>query len=113
MQDNKVYLAVLSASLFGVSMPVIAEPDAQAPAALRSMEDARVVVRVRSSLLTDALVSGLDIQVVSEQGVVYLSGLASEAEQQRATALALAVPGVRAVRNHIEVIRSGAAVQPH
>lgn len=111
MQDNKVYLAVLSASLFGVSIPVIAESEPPLPANVRQVSDSRLAMQVKASLLTDSLVSGLDIHVVSDQGVIYLSGTVSEAEQKRATELAHAVPGVREVRSRLDIIRTGEALR--
>lgn len=104
MQDGKVYMAVLTASLFGVSMPVFADGGSRSDAA-DYIKDSRLTTLVRTALLTDSFVSGLDIKVASDDGVVYLSGIASEPEKQRARILALAVLGVKDVRNNIQPLQ--------
>lgn len=107
MQDGKIYMAVLAASLFGVSMPVIAESNvSDKESATRFIDDAALTTRVKTALLTDSSVSALDIKVTTEGGVVYLSGIASETEQQRARELALAIVGVKDVRTQIAPLPS-------
>ena len=108
MQDGKVYMAVLAASLFGVSIPVIADGCGPRDEVGRNDDDARLVQRVKATLLSSGLSIGLaksmDIRVSSDEGVVYLSGLAGGEEKRRAGELAAAVPGVRDVRNNIELL---------
>lgn len=108
MQDGKVYMAVLAASLFGVSIPVFADGRDQRDEATRADDDARLAVRVKATLLNSGLsvglAKGMDIRVSSDEGVIYLTGLAGGDEKRRAEELALAVPGVREVRNNIEVL---------
>lgn len=67
--------------------------------------DAWISSKVKSKLLADPEVSGLDIQVETFNGVVQLSGfVASEAQIQEAIKLTRSVEGVREVENKLEVV---------
>jgi osmotically-inducible protein OsmY len=59
---------------------------------------------VKSSLLASASVQGTRVKVVTENGVVYLMGLASSAEAQRAIEKTTGVSGVQRVVNLFEII---------
>jgi len=68
------------------------------------VDDTTLTTKVKSTLLQDPAVSGLDINVETFKGEVQLSGFANtEAERQRAAALASKVPGVVAVTNDIRL----------
>jgi len=69
--------------------------------------DATITAMVKSRLLANTRVSGLDIQVTTVNNVVTLNGTARSAEEKRiAGRLAIATPGVSAVKNTIK-IKSG------
>ena len=68
------------------------------------IDDTTLTSKVKTSLLQDPEVSGLAINVETFKGEVQLSGFANtEAERQRAAALASKVPGVVAVTNDIRL----------
>ncbi len=68
------------------------------------IDDTALSTRVKTILLQDPQVSGLAINVETFKGEVQLSGFAtSEAERQRAAALASSVVGVQAVTNDIRL----------
>lgn len=68
------------------------------------IDDSTLTTKVKTTLLQDPQVSGLGINVETFKGEVQLSGFANtEAERQRAAALARKVPGVVAVTNDIRL----------
>jgi hyperosmotically inducible periplasmic protein len=68
------------------------------------VDDTALTTKVKTALLQDPEVSGLAINVETFKGEVQLSGFANtEAERQRAAALAKKVPGVVAVTNDIRL----------
>ena len=68
------------------------------------IDDTTLTSKVKTTLLQDPQVSGLAINVETFKGEVQLSGFANtEAERQRAAALASKVPGVVAVTNDIRL----------
>ena len=68
------------------------------------IDDTTLTSKVKSTLLQDPAVSGLDINVETFKGKVQLSGFANtEAERHRAATLAKSVPGVVAVTNDIRL----------
>lgn len=72
--------------------------------AVSSADDASVTAKVKSALLADEQVKGLQINVDTAGGKVVLSGTAkSDTEKQRAEQLAMQVEGVRGVQNNIAV----------
>lgn len=69
-----------------------------------SMQDAAITARVNAALMSDAQLSGLHIEVQTQQGTVTLRGSAPDALAiARATELASAVEGVTSVVNEIKV----------
>jgi osmotically-inducible protein OsmY len=68
------------------------------------VDDTTITTRVKTKFAEDQAVAASRIQVETLKGVVQLSGFAtSEAERQRAAQIAAATPGVKQVRNSIEV----------
>jgi hyperosmotically inducible periplasmic protein len=62
------------------------------------VDDSAITTKVKSSFLTDPMVSALSISVETTRGVVHLQGIVnSEQERQRAIQLAQAVGGVKQV----------------
>jgi hyperosmotically inducible periplasmic protein len=71
-----------------------------------AMTDAAVTAAVKSKLLADATVSGLSINVDTNDGVVTLKGRAkTKAESDRAVMLARQTDGAKRVVNNIEIAR--------
>jgi hypothetical protein len=67
-------------------------------------DDSSVSTRVRTVLLNDTQVNGGTINVTASNGVVTLSGrVRSEAERERAVALARQTSGVSDVRSELSV----------
>jgi osmotically-inducible protein OsmY len=68
------------------------------------VDDATISTRVKARMAEDPAVSAMRLQVETLNGTVQLSGFAtSQAEKERAAALARSVPNVKAVRNDIIV----------
>jgi hyperosmotically inducible protein len=68
------------------------------------IDDSVITARVKSAMLADKTVSGLDVSVDTFKGRVLLAGyVKSPDERQSAERLARAVPGVKDVSNRIEV----------
>jgi osmotically-inducible protein OsmY len=67
-------------------------------------QDALLTTRVRAALLESQNVNPGAFKVVTERGVVYLMGLATQAEADRAVALARNVSGVRKVVQAVEIL---------
>lgn len=66
--------------------------------------DLYLTSRVKLKLLSDKSVEGLRIKVVTENGIVYLMGLVSQAESDRAVALIRQVPGVQRIVKVFEYV---------
>lgn len=71
--------------------------------------DATVTTRVKTALLRDELVPGNSVKVKTERSVVYLMGLVTNAEAQRAAEVASLVPGVARVVTVFEIISDAEA----
>lgn len=68
------------------------------------IDDAAITTKVKTALLQDPEVSGLDINVETFKGTVQLSGFANtKRERQRAETLARSVAGVQSVQNSIQL----------
>ncbi len=69
-----------------------------APSSLMTRSSDTVITsKVKTKLLADESIEGVNIKVVTENGVVYLMGLASRAEADRATEVARKTGGVQKV----------------
>lgn len=85
-----------------------AEPGAPEPAAKTTVgteiDDSTITTKVKSALLGDDTVKGLDIQVETSKGEVQLSGFVDSQDQiDRAVTVAKGVEGVKNVNNKMEV----------
>ena len=68
------------------------------------IDDATITARVKTALLNDPQVAGLNIDVDTTLGVVTLSGVVrSRVEEQRAIQVAGGISGVRSVRSTLQV----------
>lgn len=77
----------------------------------KAIDDAGITAKVKSSMLADDQVKGLQINVDTSNGTVTLTGSAqTAAEKQRAEQLATGVEGVRSVQNNITVAGAGRKV---
>ncbi|HSG04469.1 MAG TPA: BON domain-containing protein, partial [Marinobacterium sp.] len=66
--------------------------------------DVYLTSRIKLQLLADKSVEGLRIKVVTENGVVYLMGLVSQSEADRAINIVRAVPGVQRIVKVFEYV---------
>ena len=65
--------------------------------ALARSTDALLTTRIKTAMLADNTVPGGRIKVVTENGIVYLLGLVTRAEADRATAVVQGVGGVQRI----------------
>jgi osmotically-inducible protein OsmY len=69
-----------------------------------ALDDASITARVKTVLLNDTQVAATKIDVVSNQGVVTLTGsVKSKSDETRAIDLARRVQGVRDVRSQLQI----------
>ncbi len=108
---NKWTLAAVTAAAMGLPLGNAAfaeEPAAQQPLQLAANEtvndaeeavtDTWITSKVKASFLADDSISGLDIKVETNQGVVSLSGVVpTDAERDLAVEKAKTIKGVKAV----------------
>ena len=67
-----------------------------------AVDDAWITSKVKSSLISDNLVSGTDVSVETYQGRVMLSGFVdAESQMDRAVEIAKSVEGVKKVENKL------------
>ncbi|MBA1202472.1 BON domain-containing protein [Pseudomonas capeferrum] len=66
--------------------------------------DAWLTTKIKSQMLTDANVPGSRIKVITENGIVYLLGLLTQEEANRATSLVQGVSGVQKIVKLFEYI---------
>jgi len=84
---------------------VINELQLGAPASTTTLgKDVLLTTKVKATLLDDKLVNGNTIKVTTESGTVYLMGLVTAAEADRAADLASRVPGTLKVVRAFELI---------
>ncbi|HEY8879514.1 MAG TPA: BON domain-containing protein [Roseateles sp.] len=80
--------------------PPVAQAEPQPPVA--APEDAGITVQVRTALAADATLAAVPIAVSTDHGVVKLEGQAPDAQtRERATVVASAATGVKAVDNRL------------
>jgi osmotically-inducible protein OsmY len=100
---------IAAASLGLMAMPAAAQealpaPQGEAQAPAHSAQDLAVAERVRSTLMSDFAMEGIQLLVRVLDGTVELLGIArDEAQAQRAVALTLEIPGVAEVVHYIEI----------
>lgn len=77
---------------------------AAANTAGRVIDDSAITAKVKSALLTDQSVKGMNIKVETDGGTVTLSGsVSTQVERTQAEAVAASVEGVKSVVNRISV----------
>jgi osmotically-inducible protein OsmY len=68
------------------------------------IDSSTLTAKVKSALVSDEMVKARDVQVETFRGTVQLSGFVdSEAQKERATAVARSVQGVQDVKNNLIV----------
>ena len=95
-------VSAMSLSIVACSKPADTAATASAPSTTvgTEIDDTVLTATVKSALLADADVKGLDVKVETRKGEVMLSGFVDSPTQiERATALAKAVSGVKNVDN--------------
>ncbi|MGH8418410.1 MAG: BON domain-containing protein [Pseudomonas sp.] len=71
---------------------------------LARSNDAWLTSKIKTQMLTDSAIPGSRIKVVTENGIVYLLGLLTQAEATRATNLVQGVAGVQKIVKLFEYI---------
>lgn len=71
---------------------------------LARSNDAWLTSKIKTEMLTDSTIPGSRIKVVTENGIVYLLGLLTQAEATRATSLVQGVGGVQKIVKLFEYI---------
>lgn len=81
------------------------ELEVAAPSSLMTRtSDTWITTKIKAKLLASRRVQGLRVKVITEDGIVYLMGLLTEEEQQRAVEKTANVSGVQKVVNLFETI---------
>lgn len=79
-------------------------PTSSRPSTGEYIDDATITTRVKAALAGDSEVKAREVNVETYTGVVQLSGFVdSQAEIRRAVEIARDVPGVKSVRNDIQI----------
>ena len=118
MRKSNVILAALGFSVSSALMaqqPVSGEPQSEAQTAPTTIgteiDDTAITTKVKTALLADDYVKGLDIKVETRKGVVQLSGYVDSQEQiDKAVAITKGIKGVKHIDNKMMVKGSEASV---
>lgn len=79
----------------------------------RTVDDGTISTRVKTALLNDPQVAALRINVQTSGGVVTLTGtVKSQAEEQRAIAVARSIDGVKDVKSQLKIEGVGPTTAP-
>ena len=98
----KIDLIIVGLALGGSLAGCAATPTSESTGAY--IDDATITTKVKSAILADAGLKVFEIHVATVNDVVELSGFVdSPATIARATTIAAGVPGVRSVRNDLQV----------
>ncbi len=106
-------LVLLSAWLLSATAVLLAGCDNRSQTASGSapgstvgttIDDSIITTKIKSGLLADPLVKGLDAKVETNKGTVQLSGLVdNQSQMNRAVEIARAVEGVKGVENKLNI----------
>ena len=115
MRKSNVILAALGFSVSFALMaqqPAFAEPKSEAKTTIGTeIDDTAITTKVKTALLADDYVKGLDIKVETRKGVVQLSGYVDSQEQiDKAVAITKGIKGVKNVDNKMMVKGGRASV---
>ncbi|SFU49891.1 BON domain-containing protein [Nitrosospira multiformis] len=115
MRKSNVILAALGFSVSFALMaqqPVSGEPKSEAKTTIGTeIDDTGITTKVKTALLADDYVKGLDIKVETRKGEVQLSGYVDSQEQiDKAVAITKGIKGVKHVDNKMMVKGGEASV---
>ena len=97
MNSSKLVSLILALALSGAACSTNQPVETQ-------VSDSSITASVKAKLLADSDVAGHNVDVDTEEGVVYLIGrVDTEAEKAEAERLARSVDGVQSVVNHLKV----------
>ena len=103
MSTTRIATAVILLGLAGLSVPALQSCRSHTSAS-EQMSDASITTSVKTKMISDDKVKAGDIDVNTEEGVVYLMGrVGTTAEKAQAEKIARSCEGVREVVNHLEV----------
>lgn len=103
MSKNLTLSTTLLATILGLAVPGLSACRTQTSMSSQ-MSDASITTSVKSKLIASSEVKGRDVDVNTEEGVVYLMGrVANSAEKSAAERIARNCEGVRNVVNHLSV----------
>lgn len=103
-QDLRQLAEQMAASVQGVRR-VQNELQLMAPSsALARSNDAWLTTRIKSIMLADSTIPSTRVKVLTENGIVYMMGLLTRQEAQRATAAVQGVSGVQRVVRVFELL---------
>ena len=103
MSNSNLVHCTLLVSLLAVSVPAFQACRSHTSASTQ-MSDSSITTSIKSQLITSSAVKARDVDVNTEEGVVYLTGrVGSPAERTEAERIARSVSGVREVKNDLEV----------
>ena len=106
LTTSAILIGALSLPVAGLAAETSpASPDKQRSSAKTVIKDSMITAKIKAAMAKDKQVSALNIRVdTDDKGVVTLSGKAkSQAEADKAVALARSVEGVASVQNNIQV----------
>lgn len=105
MKKNAALMTILLTGLLGMSAGMVGCSVAQGQQSVGSyVDDATITASVKKKLLEDPVVSGLAVDVDTNDGVVQLSGFAkTQTEKDRAEAIARGTKGVKSVKNSLTI----------
>lgn len=115
MRKSNVILVALGFSVSSALMaqqPAPGEPKSGAKTTVGTeIDDSAITTKVKTALLADGYVKGLDIKVETRKGVVQLSGYVdSQAQIDKAVAITKGIKGVKHVDNKMMVKGGEASV---
>ena len=101
MNTKAFFLAV---SLSAAFVPAISFADAAPGTTKQYVSDAALTAKVKSALLAEKNLHSLDIKVITQNGIVQLSGFVTSSVQvDQAVEVAHAVEGVKDVKNDLRL----------
>lgn len=111
MKTKAIFLATILATI-GASTAALAASESADPSASSKVaqysSDAAITTKVKTAFLAEKNLKSLDVHVVTNNGIVQLSGfVVSSAQIDQAVDVALHVKGVKDVQNDLQLKTSG------
>ncbi|MCX7143714.1 MAG: BON domain-containing protein [Proteobacteria bacterium] len=99
-RTSAVFIAIVMATVLGCQANLPKE------SAGEYVDDAVITTKVKASIVDQPMLKAMEIHVETLKGTVRLSGyVASQAQIDKAGAVARGVPGVRSVKNDLQLKR--------